>query len=226
MHHQCSKKGYLFFKFLKIIGRNTISLPYCKKASLKYLYIKFSATLFENLSIRSYKGIVNIKVFFMKTTTLLLGIAIGVSQITPLVCMDETNYETKEIKEEQSQLAHYTYPNFNIDHFILRIDSDLPNEMQPILDDLFQQQDYVSSISTTNTVLFDIVTTTNTTLTQLRDNFFAKLKKYQESDPEIMQEIEKAEGSLSWITQIVPHYNIDVVAILAKFANTHNLHRT
>jgi hypothetical protein len=41
-----------------------------------------------------------------------------------------------------------------------------------------------------------------------------------------MQEIEKAEGSLSWITQIVPHYNIDVVAILAKFANTHNLHRT
>ena len=35
----------------------------------------------------------------MKTTTLLLGIAIGVSQITPLVCMDETNYETKEIKE-------------------------------------------------------------------------------------------------------------------------------
>lgn len=160
----------------------------------------------------------------MKTKTLLLGIAISVFQMSPLVCMERTDYLSKEQKEGEAQLKRYTYQNFEINHFDLRIGGD-PNEpydIDKILNDLFEQQEYVSSITAATSDIAAVADAENTALIQLRNDFFEKLTKYQDKDTEIVREAERFEDSIDWIMHQVSYYNKDVKDQLVAFANSHS----
>lgn len=163
----------------------------------------------------------------MKTTTLLLGIAIGTSQITSLVCMDQTNFLSIERKEGEAQLVRYTYTDFSIEHFDLRIgvDPNKPYDITEILADLFTQQKRVSLITTTNSDFSEVVENENTALIQLRDDFFAKLTKYKADDAETMQEVEENEDPINWIMGLETQYRTKVKSRLLAFANMHNRSR-
>lgn len=161
----------------------------------------------------------------MKTTTLLLGIAIGACQMNSLVCMEDTGYISMEIKEGESQLTHYTYQNFVVSHFDLRIGVD-PNadyNMDEILDDLFTQQKYVSTIiQVADTLDQKIIDIENEALIKLHDDFFAKLTNYKSNNAEIMQEVERFDDHISWIMHQVPYYNREVIDRLSAFAKSNN----
>ena len=160
----------------------------------------------------------------MKTRTLLLGIAIVTSQINPLVCMDETEYASKE--ETTAQSTCYTYRNFEINHFSLGIgvDPNRPYDMDKILADLFEQQKYVSKITSIDSELIQVIDDENTSLTTIRNTFFEMLTKYQNQDEQTMKEIDEFEGPINWIMHQVTYYNKDVTDVLSAFAKAHTSH--
>lgn len=160
----------------------------------------------------------------MKTKTLLLGIAIATSQMSPLACMERTNCLLIEQKEGEAQLTRYTYQNFKINHFDLRIggDPNAPYDIDEILNDLFEQQEYVSSITAANPDIAAVANAENTALIQLRNDFFEKLTKYRNNNAAIEEEVEDFEGPINWIIHQVTYYNKDVKDQLAAFANSHN----
>ena len=162
----------------------------------------------------------------MKTKTLLLGIAIATSQMSPLACMERTNYLSIEQKEGEAQLTRYTYQNFKINHFNLRIggDPNAPYDIDEILNDLFEQQEYVSSITAANPDIAAVANTQNTALIQLRNDFFEKLTKYRSNDSAIEEEVEDFEDPINWIMHQVFYYSADVKNQLAAFANSHSPH--
>jgi hypothetical protein len=160
----------------------------------------------------------------MKTKTLLLGIAIATSQMSPLACMERTNCLSIEQKEGEAQLTRYTYQNFKINHFDLRIggDPNTPYNIDEIVNDLLEQQEYVSSITAATSDIAAVANAENIALIQLRNDFFEKLTKYRNNDATIEGEVEDFEGPIHWIIHQVTYYNKDVKDQLAAFANSHS----
>jgi len=141
----------------------------------------------------------------MKTKILLLSIAIATSQMNPLVCMDDTG----------AQRETFTFQDYSIRKFSLRIDPNCDNDFDKIIEDLLSQEAYISSITSANPVFEEAINLANTQLVTIRDNFFQDLKSINTS--KIQSEIDQEDDAVAWIMSKTVNYGNQVKTILNQF---------